>query len=404
MDHSVDCVIAGGGPAGLMLGVLLARAGVSVAVLEKHCDFLRDFRGDTIHPSTMQVMAELGWLDEFLKIPHEPVSQLVGQFGQTRFILADFSHLRVPAPYIAMMPQWDFLNFLASKGRGYPGFQLFMETEATDLIGENGCVSGVAAHSPSGTEIFRAALTVAADGRTSRLRDCAGLTPLNLGAPMDVLWFRLPRLPGDTKETQGRFDAGRIFIMLNRGDYWQCAFVIPKGQNDAVRARGIEAFRASVGMLLPFEASRSTAITDWEQVRLLTVAVDRLQEWAKPGLLFIGDAAHAMSPIGGVGVNLAIQDAVAAANLLAAPLRDHRLTLDNLKAVERRRLPPTQLTQRVQVLAQNAIISRALSASELLKPPMPLRVLSRMPGFTRLTARLIGLGVRPEHIDPSVIP
>lgn len=398
MDHQADCVIAGGGPAGLMLGVLLARLGARVAVLEKHADFLRDFRGDTIHPSTMQVMDELGWLDEFLALSHEPVRRLSGQFGETRIVLADFSQLPVRAPYIAMMPQWDFLNFLAKKGSAYSGFKLHLETEATDLIREGGVVKGIAARTPQGEERFLAPLTVAADGRTSHLRDCAGATTQNIGAPMDVLWFRLPRKETDTKETQGRFDAGRIFIMLNRGTYWQCAFVIPKGENGAVRARGLEAFRASVASLLPVEEARAEAITDWDQVKLLTVAVNRLESWCQTGLLFIGDAAHAMSPVGGVGINLAVQDAVAAANILGEPLRRGELTLEDLKAVEIRRLWPARMTQRAQVLVQNAIIKRVLDSNALLRPPLIVRLLARFPGFTRLTARMIGMGVRPEHI------
>ncbi|MEQ1718735.1 MAG: FAD-dependent oxidoreductase [Hyphomicrobium sp.] len=398
MDQQVSCAIAGGGPAGLMLGVLLARAGVKVAVLEKHADFLRDFRGDTIHPSTMSVMDELGWLDEFLKLPHTRVPDLAAQFGNQRLRMVDFSRLAVKAPFIAMMPQWDFLDFLADKGRSYPNFTLRLETEAVDVRYSNGSITGVIAETRQGREEWTADLVVAADGRGSAVRAAAGLVPEEFGAPMDVLWFRLPREPGDTDETQGRFDAGRIFIMLNRGDYWQCAFVIPKGGNDRVRAAGLAAFRAGMAPLLPFEPARAEAITDWDQVKLLTVKVDRLQQWAKPGLVCIGDAAHAMSPVGGVGINLAIQDAVAAANLLGQPLREERLTFADVEKVQARRDFPTRMTQRLQLTMQNNIIAPSLAATGPLVPPWPLRILTKTPFLRDLPARLIGLGVRPEHV------
>lgn len=402
MERRVQCAIAGGGPAGLMLGVLLARAGVNVAVLEKHADFLRDFRGDTIHPSTMNVMHELGWLDEFLQLPHNPVRELYGQFGQQRVRLADFSHLPVPARFIAMMPQWDFLDFLARKGAAYPGFHLHMLSEATDLIFDATKVVGVTARSPEGWRAISADLVVCADGRGSHLRERAGLKPKDLGAPMDVLWFRLSRQASDTAETQGRFDAGRIFIMLNRGDYWQCAFVIPKGAFEGVRARGLAAFQAGVGALLPFEAARAKEITGWEQVALLTVKVDRLQRWARDGLLCIGDAAHAMSPVAGVGVNLAVQDAVAAANIISGPLREGKLTLEHLQRVQARRQFPTRVTQRLQLAMQNTIIKRALDATAPLTPPLPLKALLATPYLNRLPARLIGLGIRPEHVSAEI--
>lgn len=399
MEQRTQVCIAGGGPAGMMLGVLLARAGVSVIVLEKHADFLRDFRGDTIHPSTLQIMDELGWLEEFLTLPHQKVRQLFGQFGQTRFQMADFSHLPVKAPYIAMMPQWDFLNFLARKGRAYPSFELKMQTEAVDLVIGDGRVVGVTCETGGTTSDIRADLVVAADGRGSLLRERAGLVPQEFGAPMDVLWFRLPRLAGDTDETQGRFDAGGVFVMLNRGDYWQCAYVIPKGGDATVRAAGLAAFQASVAKMLPVDASRAKAITDWDQVKLLTVKVDRLLEWARPGLLCIGDAAHAMSPVGGVGVNLAVQDAVAAANALTWPLLMGTLTFDDLKRVQARRDWPTRATQRLQLLMQNTVISRSLSAKGTITPPLLLRVLLALPFVSRIPARLIGLGVRREHVE-----
>ncbi|MBR2536326.1 MAG: FAD-dependent oxidoreductase [Hyphomicrobium sp.] len=399
MKQRTQVCIAGGGPAGMMLGVLLARAGVAVTVLEKHADFLRDFRGDTIHPSTLQIMDELGWLEEFLTLPHQKVRQLFGQFGQTRLQMADFSHLPVKAPYIAMMPQWDLLNFLARKGRSYPSFELKMQTEAVDLIMGDGRVVGVKSETGGTTTDVFADLVVAADGRGSLLRDRAGLVPQEFGAPMDVLWFRLPRLAGDTDETQGRFDAGLVFVMLNRGDYWQCAYVIPKGGDATVRAAGLAAFQASVAKILPVDASRAKAITDWDQVKLLTVKVDRLLEWARPGLLCIGDAAHAMSPVGGVGVNLAVQDAVATANALTWPLLMGTLTFDDLKRVQARRDRPTRATQRLQLLMQNTVISRSLSAKGTITPPLLLRVLLALPFVSRIPARLIGLGFRPEHVE-----
>lgn len=402
MDQRVTCCIAGGGPAGMMLGVLLARAGVDVCVLEKHKDFFRDFRGDTIHPSTLRMMEELGWLDEFLKLPHQEVQRLYMQFGATRVEMADFTHLPITTKFIALMPQWDFLNFLAEKGRAYPRFDLKMSTEATGLVYDGDRIAGVTANAPDGPMTIRADLVVAADGRHSTLREAAKLVSENLGAPMDVMWFRLPRLPTDTTESQGRFDAGHIFIMLQRGDYWQCAYIIPKGGDAATRAAGIDAFRKSVGDLLPFEAARANEIPDWDHVKLLTVAVDRLKSWTKPGLLCIGDAAHAMSPIGGVGINLAVQDAVAAANRLWQPLKEGDLQMSDLRAVQSRRTFPTVATQYLQLTIQNNVISKALKASGTLKPPGFVRLVSAFPFLARLTARILGLGVRPEHVAQHI--
>jgi 2-polyprenyl-6-methoxyphenol hydroxylase-like FAD-dependent oxidoreductase len=398
MEQRVQCCIAGGGPAGMMLGVLLARAGVKVLVLEKHADFLRDFRGDTVHPSTMQVLHELGWLDEFLTIPHEPVRQLRARFGETTVQLADLSHLAAAAPFIAMIPQWDFLNFLAGKGRAYAGFELLMEAEVRSLIIDNGCVTGVSVETSKGALTVGADLVVAADGRTSTLRKAAGLKSETFGAPMDALWFRLPRLATDSAQMQARFDSGRIFIMLNRGDYWQCAFVIPKGANARVRSEGLAAFQKSVGALVPFEAARAASIENFDDVKLLVVQVDRLTSWSRPGLLCIGDAAHAMSPVGGVGINLAIQDAVATANLLAAPLRDGQLTDGDVERVQARREWPTKATQRLQLVMQNTIIAPALSGKGRIKPPLALRLLTGLPVLSRIPARILGLGFRPEHV------
>lgn len=396
------CCIAGAGPAGLMLGFLLARGGVDVVVLEKHADFLRDFRGDTIHPSSMQIMDELGLLDGFLKLPHQPVPQITAQFGVTRLPIADFSRLPVRAPFIAMMPQWDFLDFISRHARAEPGFRLLMQTEATGLCRDGDRISGVKACGPDGEIEIEARLTIGADGRDSMLRNAAGLIPEDFGAPIDVLWFRLSRQAGDTAETQGRFNAGSVFVMLNRGDYWQCAFVIPKGANDRLRASGLDAFRDCLRPLLPFAPSRADEIKEWGQVKLLVVQVNRLRQWWKPGLLCIGDAAHAMSPVGGVGINLAVQDAVAAANVLAEPLRTGSLTDAHLAAVQNRRDRPTRVTQRLQLLIQNRVIASALAPGSTLKPPLAIRLIAAIPWLRQLPARLIGLGVRPEHVSAAL--
>jgi len=382
----------------MMLGLLLARAGVDVLVLEKHADFLRDFRGDTIHPSTLEVMHELGLLEGLLGLPHQTAPTLRAQFGELGVPIADFSHLPTRCKYIAFMPQWDFLNFLAEAGRRYPGFQLRMNAEATGVIEESGRVVGVRATTDEGPLEVRAALVVAADGRHSTLRDATGFEVRQLGAPMDVLWFGLPRRPGDPGETMGRFGAARIFIMLNRGDYWQCGFVIRKGSIDEVHARGLDAFRDAVAKAAPFTADRVGELREWDQVKLLTVAVDRMPRWYRGGLLFIGDAAHAMSPIAGVGVNLAIQDAVAASNILAEPLREGALRTEHLEAVQRRREFPTRVTQRLQIVMQNNVVTRALDETATFEPPFAVKMLAKFPLLRRIPARLIGMGVRPEHV------
>ncbi|HEX5646836.1 MAG TPA: FAD-dependent oxidoreductase [Nitrospira sp.] len=399
---SVQCCIAGGGPAGMMLGLLLARAGVSVLVLEKHADFLRDFRGDTLHPSTLQIMHELGMLERFLQLPHQKVSRINAQFGDLAFTVADFSHLPTQCRYVAFMPQWDFLNFLVEMGSQYPGFQVRMNTEVTDLVESDRAVVGLRAETPTGPLDVRASLVVGADGRHSVVRKRAGLAVEEFGAPMDVLWFRLSRQPNDPADPMGRFDAGRIFIMLNRGDYWQCGFVIAKESLNEVQTQGIQAFRGSVAKLAPFAADRVHELHDWEALKLLTVQVDRLRQWYKPGLLCIGDAAHAMSPVGGVGINLAIQDAVATANLLALPLRDGRVTEADLAKVQARRAWPTEMTQRVQLLVQNRVISRVLGSTGPLRPPVAVRLIARFPILRRIPGRMIGLGVRPEHVQTPV--
>lgn len=382
----------------MMLGFLLARAGVPVTVLEKHPDFLRDFRGDTIHPSTLDLMHELGLLDAFLKLPHSRVARLSGQVGGTTIALADFSHLPTHCKFIALMPQWDFLDFLAAHGRKYPAFDLRMRTEATGLIEEDGRVAGVRAKSPDGEIEVRADLTVGCDGRHSTLRERAGFHVEDIGAPMDILWFRVSRRDSDTAETFGHMEAGRMLVMLNRTDYWQCAYVIPKGGIDKVKAAGLKAFRDSVAFMSPFLRDRLSELKSWDDVKLLTVAVDRLSRWHRPSLLCIGDAAHAMSPIGGVGINLAIQDAVAAANILAAPLKEGRVTEALLEAVQRRRTMPMRVIQWLQVQVQNNVLNPVLKSSARPKPPFAAKLLNWFPPLQRLPARIIGLGVRPEHV------
>jgi 2-polyprenyl-6-methoxyphenol hydroxylase-like FAD-dependent oxidoreductase len=402
--RTVRCCIAGGGPAGMMLGLLLARAGVPVLVLEKHADFLRDFRGDTIHPSTLELMHELGILEEFLRLPHQRLPRLAAQFGDFPLTIADFTRLRTRCRFIAMMPQWDFLDFLVRHATIFPAFQIEMRAEATDLIEDAGRVVGVRALTPAGPLEVRADLVVAADGRSSVLRERAGLSVEDLGAPMDVLWFRLSRRRQDPEATMGRFDIGRIFVLINRGEHWQCGYVIPKGSAEEVRRRGLEAFRADVTHLAPWAADRTGEIRDWDDVKLLTVKVDRLRRWYRSGLLCIGDAAHAMSPVGGVGINLAIQDAVAAANLLWEPLRAGRPTVAQLRRVQARRQWPTRVTQRLQILVQRRVITGVLQGGPArLVPPLAVRLLARSSVLQGLPARLVGVGVRPEHIrSPAV--
>ncbi len=389
----------------MMLGFLLARMGVDVVVLEKHADFLRDFRGDTIHPSTLEIMYELGVLDEFLKRPHQKVFHLAGQIGNQTVAIADFTHLPTHCKFLGLMPQWDFLNFIVEQARQYPSFHLRMQAEVVALIEEHGVVVGARAETPQGSLEVRADLTVGADGRHSAVRERAGLSVLNLGAPMDVLWMRVTRQPSDPGQTFGRFDTGRILVLLNREDYWQIAYVIPKGKADELRQQGLPAFRQELLRLSPFLGARVDELRSWDDVKLLTVAVDRLHRWFRPGLLCIGDAAHAMSPIGGVGINLAIQDAVATANILGERLRQGTLSLTDLAAVQRRRAFPTRATQRLQVVAQNNVIRRVLDTTSPLTPPWPVKLLGRWPLLQRVPARIVGLGFRPEHVrTPKVLP
>jgi len=393
------CCIVGGGPAGMMLGFLLARAGVDVTVLEKHADFLRDFRGDTVHPSTLEIMRELGLLDEFLKLPHQKVSHLSFQIGASRIPLIDLSHIPTHCKFIALMPQWDFLNFLAAHGQRYPTFHLHVKAEATDLITANGVVTGVRAKTPDGELTINADLVVGCDGRHSTVRERAGLAVKDIGAPIDVLWFRISRRESDGDEVFGHIEAGQMMLMLNRGDYWQCAYVIPKGGSDKVKGEGLAKFHERVLALSPILRDRIDEIRSFDDVKLLTVTIDRLREWHKPGVLCIGDAAHAMSPVGGVGINLAIQDAVAAANILAEPLRNGAVTLENLAAVQRRREFPMQVIQRIQVLIQNNLLSPALTSSERPKPPLLMRLIAGVPLLRRIPARVLAVGIRPEHVQ-----
>jgi 2-polyprenyl-6-methoxyphenol hydroxylase-like FAD-dependent oxidoreductase len=396
---STACVIAGGGPAGMMLGYLLAQAGVDVTVLEKHKDFLRDFRGDTVHPYTLQVMHELGLLEEFLKLPHTKIRTVNIEIGDERFTVGDFSRLPTAGKFIALMPQWDFLDFIAGKAKQLPNFHLLMETEARDLIAQGDRICGVLAKGPNGNMQIRAGLTVAADGRTSILRDKSGLALRDLGAPFDVLWLRLPVKPGDPADLIGKIRGGQLFVMIYRTDYWQCAYLIEKGGFDAIRAEGLTKFRGRLKEIAGFAADRvDDAITDFDQVKLLTVTVNRLEKWARPGLVCIGDAAHAMSPIGGVGINLAIQDAVATANILGPVLIEGTPRLADLQKVQKRREFPTRVIQAFQVAAQDTFLTGLMQRTTTPRPPFVVKLFNAVPWLRQFPARFIGMGVRPEHV------
>jgi len=395
----VRCCIVGGGPAGMMLGYLLGRAGIDVVVLEKHADFFRDFRGDTVHPSTLQVMDELGLIDGFLKLPHQRLQTMDGIFGGAPVRLADLSRLKVKYPYISFMPQWDFLNFLRESGKRFASLKVMMSTEATDLIQDGDRVAGVRATTPEGVVDIEADLTVACDGRHSLVRERAGLAIEEVGAPMDVLWFRAGKRANETEKVFARIDPGSMMVTFDRGDYWQCAYVIAKGQYDEVRARGLTALLDNVARMAPILKDGLSDVKSWDDIKLLTVAVNRLPRWTRPGLLCIGDAAHAMSPVGGVGVNLAIQDAVATANLLAAKLVNGCPPEDELDAVRKRREFPVRMTQRMQVVVQDNIVRAALKPGGApLKPPLIVRLVTAVPWLQGITARFLGLGVRPEHV------
>jgi 2-polyprenyl-6-methoxyphenol hydroxylase-like FAD-dependent oxidoreductase len=389
------CVIAGCGPAGAMLGLLLARRGVEVLVLEKHGDFLRDFRGDTIHPSTIEIMDELGLADRLLGLPHTRASRLRFRTPRGTATLADFRGLKTRFPYLAFMPQWDFLDFVTDEAGCYPNFRLEMNAEVRELVEEGGVICGVRYETPDGTREARAALTVAADGRDSLVREKAGLKVVGAAPPIDVLWFRISRRKGDPEEPTGYIGGGRFVVLINRGEYWQVGYVLPKGADQRVRAAGLESFWRSVGEAVPEVADRTDEIRDWDRVKHLSVQVNRLRRWYRPGLLCIGDAAHAMSPVGGVGINLAIQDAVAAANALANPLLEDRVGSRHLRAVQLRREVPIRIIQGLQSLAHRRIVAPAVGEGGM---PPPVRALLGLRVVRDLPARIIAFGIWPVHV------
>ncbi|MDE5444029.1 FAD-dependent oxidoreductase [Bradyrhizobium sp. CSA207] len=401
----VRCCIVGGGPAGMMLGYLLGRAGIDVVVLEKHADFFRDFRGDTVHPSTLQVMDELGLIDGFLKLPHQRLQTMDGLFGGTPVRIADLRQLRTKYPFIAFMPQWDFLNFLREAGQRFASLKVMMNTEAVDLIRRGESIAGVRAKTADGDIDIEADLTIACDGRHSIVRERAGLEVEEIGAPMDVLWFRAGRNAGETENVFAGVERGKMMISFDRGDYWQCAYVIAKGQYDAVKARGLQTLLDDVVRMAPILKNGIADVNSFDDIKLLTVAINRLTRWTRPGLLCIGDAAHAMSPVGGVGVNLAVQDAVATANLLADKMQQRCPSENELDAVRRRREFPVKMTQWMQVVVQNNIISGALQPGDRpLKVPLIVRLITALPWLQGIPARLLALGVRPEHVHSRAAP
>jgi len=397
MSDSETCLcVVGGGPAGMMCGYLFARAGVKTVVLEKHGDFLRDFRGDTVHPSTLDLFDELGLLDALLERPHDRVTHVGGVVGGKEIRFADFTHLPKPGNFTALMPQWEFLDFLSEQARALPAFRLRMETEAVDLVREQGRVVGVRTRDG---DVIRAKLTIAADGRGSVLRAAANLPLYDLGAPIDVFWFRMPKQRTPENRTQGYINHGQMVVLIDRGDYYQCAFVFPKGGAEKIRAEGLDAFRDRVRAIGPETATVDQGVTSWDDVKLLTVTVDRLDKWDRPGLLVIGDAAHAMSPIGGVGINLAVQDAVAAANILAAPMAAGEDPDPLLHKVYDRRIRAVKLTQGMQRMVQDTVVAPLLASTEPMDgPPLAAKLLDRIPLLRRIPAQVIGMGFRPEHV------
>ncbi|PYX27301.1 MAG: hypothetical protein DMG80_18885 [Acidobacteria bacterium] len=391
------CCVVGGGPAGVMLGYLLARKGVAVTVLEKHRDFFRDFRGDTVHPSTLELMYELGLLEEFLRLPHQELTKIGGIFGDFAFTVADFRHLPTHCKFVALMPQWDFLDFLSTRARKFSNFDLHMQHEAVDLVRDGDRVVGVKVQTPDGPAEIRADLVVGCDGRHSVIRKAAQLELIEFGVPIDVLWFRISRRGNDPEQLLGNFNYGRALVLINRGDYFQAGLLIRKGSFEGMKTAGLDAFRKTLLQIAPYLDDRVDELKDWDHIKLLSVQLNRLRKWHSPGVLCIGDAAHAMSPAGGVGINLAIQDAVATANLLSDALRDRRVTEDLLAQVQSRREFPTRVTQRVQATAHKAF-DRLFRNPGPAKPPWQLKLAVRIPGVQRLMARAVGMGVRPEHI------
>jgi 2-polyprenyl-6-methoxyphenol hydroxylase-like FAD-dependent oxidoreductase len=401
----VQCCIAGGGPAGMMLGYLLGRAGVKTLVLEKHADFLRDFRGDTVHPSTLMIMKELGLLQDFLKLPHSEIRALSAEISGASVKIADFARVSAPCKFVALMPQWDFLNFLADKGRRFPALTVMMSAQVTSLIEDAGRVVGVKVTTQKGPLEVRADLVVGCDGRSSTVREDSGLVAEDLGSPIDVLWFRLSKRADDPGQVLGRLAANSMIVTIDRTDYWQCAFVIGKGGIGRVHAQGLEAFRAAVADSAHFLKDRVDELKSFDDIKLLSVTVDRLTIWSRPGLLCIGDAAHAMSPVGGVGINLAIQDAVATANLLAVKLKAGTLQDDDLDRVRRRRLFPVKVIQGLQVAVHNRVLKPAVSGDgRKLTVPWPLKVLNSSAWLRRWPAQILGVGVRPEHVQSPDTP
>jgi len=397
---TTTCCISGGGPAGIMLGFLLARSGVDVTILEKWPDFFRDFRGDTIHPSTMDILNELGLLEKFLSLPHNETKHLALHVSGEEIIAADFTHLKTACKFLAFIPQWDFLNFIAAEGKQYPNFHLLMESEATDLLWEKDRVVGVKAKDKQGEFEIRAALVVGADGRHSTIREKSKLAVEDLGAPIDVLWFKLSRVDDGSSNSLGYIDQGKMLVLINRDSYWQCGYIIRKGDFDTIKASGLGAFRNDLLQLAPFLNTSIGEIADWEQVKLLSVAVDHLFTWHLPGLLCIGDSAHAMSPVGGVGINLAIQDAVAAANILVPAFhRADGVQRSDLEAIQERRARPARFIQDFQVFAHTRVIARILASKHRLRVPWQLKLVKYIPYLRRLPAYFMGVGLRPEHIQ-----